>query len=68
MKLLRVFRKLSQGELAKKAKLSQSTVAQIETSRKTPSLEVLEQIAKALKVPAYKLLRAREVTAMVEGE
>lgn len=39
---------MTQSHLAKKAKVSQSTIAQIETGRKLPSLLALESIATAL--------------------
>lgn len=47
---LRDVRKLTQAELAKKAKLSQSTVAQIEAGKKDPSIETLKKLAMALEV------------------
>src|SRR5665213_2441781 len=48
VKYLRSLRGLSQVQLAKDAKLSQATIAQIESGRKDPSVEALRQIARAL--------------------
>lgn len=48
LKYFRSLRSLSQAQLAKDAKLSQGTIAQIETGRKDPSVNALRQIARAL--------------------
>jgi len=48
LKYLRSLRNLSQTQLAKDAKLSQGTIAQIESGRKDPSIQALRQIARAL--------------------
>lgn len=50
LKYLRQNRKLTQGELAKKAGVAQSTIAQIESGRKDPSISTIKLIAKALDV------------------
>ena len=50
LKYFRQSRELTQGELAKKAGVAQSTVAQIESGRKDPSISTLKQIAAALDV------------------
>ena len=47
---LRETRELTQAELAKRASVSQSTVAQIESGDKNPSVETLEKIASALDI------------------
>lgn len=47
---LRQLRGLTQARLAKKAQVSQSTVAQIEKGKKDPSISTLKKIAKALDV------------------
>lgn len=47
---MREIRNLTQAELAKKASVSQSTIAQIESEAKKPSIETLEAIANALRV------------------
>jgi transcriptional regulator with XRE-family HTH domain len=56
IKRLREDRNLTQAELALKAKVHRVYVAQIEARTKTPSLAVLERIAKALRVPVTELL------------
>lgn len=50
VRYLRSRLKFSQGDLAKKAKVSQSTVAQIESGRKDPSMSTLKKICSALDV------------------
>lgn len=47
---LRKKRDMTQEELAKKAKLSQSTIAQIENGKKDPSMEAVQRLAGALGV------------------
>jgi len=53
----RTTRKLSQGELAKKAKISISYVSMLERGQRSPPLETLESVAKALHIPPVNLLR-----------
>lgn len=48
IRYLRELRELTQGKLAETAHVSQSTIAQIESGMKKPSIETLEAIAKAL--------------------
>jgi transcriptional regulator with XRE-family HTH domain len=57
----RILSKVSQQDLAKRCGLSQSTIAQIEYGRKQPGIDTLEALAKALKVPAWKLLQRCEL-------
>jgi len=54
-------RKLSQSELAKMSGVSQSTIAQIETGRKDPSISTLLKIAKALDVHMAVLFASDDV-------
>ena len=54
---LREGQRLTQRELAKKAKVTAAYVAMIETGvRKNPSLAILKRLAKALGVPVSRLL------------
>jgi len=46
---------LSQAKLSEKTDISTQYIAMIEISRKFPSPEVLERIAKALEIEAYEL-------------
>ena len=46
---------LSQARLSEKANISTQYIAMIEVSRKFPTPEVLERIAKALKIEAHEL-------------
>lgn len=57
MRIARFVLELSQMDLAKKAKVSQSTIAQIESGRKLPSLTTLFKIAKVLKCDVSELVR-----------
>lgn len=50
MRMFRTMRKMTQATLAKRANLSQSTIAQIESQRKNPTLETLDLISGALKI------------------
>lgn len=47
---LRNTRRLTQKELAVASRLSQSTIAQIESGRKDPSVKTLEKLARALDI------------------
>lgn len=47
---------LTQEELAEKIKVSRAYIGYIEQGRNAPSLEVLEKIARALKVSLPKIL------------
>jgi len=46
---------MTQGELAEKAGVSTHYIAMIETCKKYPKPDMLEQIAKPLKIEPYKL-------------
>lgn len=54
-------RRMSQGELAKLAGISQSTVAQIESGKKDPSISTLKKIADALDVHIAVLFASEQV-------
>ena len=53
----RLRRKLSQEALAGKAHLSVSYVSMLERGQRTPPLDTLEALAKALSVPPVSLLQ-----------
>jgi len=61
LKYLRVGRNITQSELAKKSKVSQSTIAQIESGKKDPSIQALRQIASALDVEIAILFASDDV-------
>lgn len=61
LKFLRESRKLTQGEMAKLAGLSQATIAHIEKGSKDPSVESLNKIASALDVHIATLFAADDV-------
>ncbi len=52
---------LTQLELAVKSKLSKAYIAQIETGKKTPSLEAITMLAEALEICPYQLFLDDEV-------
>lgn len=58
IKYLRTSRGLSQAQLAKAAKVSQPTIAQIETGKKDPSVSTLRKIAQSLDVELAALFAA----------
>ncbi len=51
IRLTRQFMRWTQAALAKKAKLSQATIAQIESGRKDPSVGAMLRICKVLSIP-----------------
>ena len=61
LKYLRERRKLTQTELAKKANVSQSTIAQIESGKKDPSIATVKKIAKALDIHLAILFASEDV-------
>jgi len=52
LRLIRVFHDLSQTELAERLKLSKSYLSEIESGRKTPTIDVVEKYALEFKIPA----------------
>ena len=57
LRLARLQRKLSQETLAGKAGISVSYVSMLEREQRSPPLETLEALAKALGVPPLSLLQ-----------
>ena len=56
LKKIREQKKLSQSELAEKANVSQSMVAQIERGTKSPTVNLTIELAKALDVEVNELI------------
>lgn len=57
IRTLREAKRMTQRELAKRAKITPGYVAQLEMGvRKNPSLAILQRLAKALGVPVAELL------------
>jgi len=54
---IRSERKLTQGAVAAKAGLSVSYLSMLEHRQRTPSLETLEKLAKALAIPPLSLFK-----------
>ena len=63
LRAMRAQRKLSQQSVASKAGLSVSYVSMLERGERTPPLETLEAVAKALSVSPLDLLRPRAAKA-----
>jgi len=63
--MYREIRNLTQEELAKKAKLSRTTITNIERGHQSIPLDVLFFLAKALDIPAYKLIKQIENLARI---
>jgi transcriptional regulator with XRE-family HTH domain len=57
LKKTRLKKKLTQSQVAERAKLSISLISMLERSQRSPPLDTLESLAKALDVPATSLLR-----------
>lgn len=57
VKRFREAKKMTQAELAAKAKVTRPYVTMIENGRKEPSLAVLRRLAKALGVPVAELIK-----------
>ena len=56
LKALRTARKLNQTTLAKRAGVTQPYIVAMEKGRENPTLDVLEKLAKALKVTVAELV------------
>lgn len=56
LRLAREFHNLNQSQAAEKLGVSQSFLSEIESGRKTPSLEVLQRYAKAFSLPTSAFL------------
>ena len=62
LKKLREQRGLSQVALAERAGTHPISIAKWETGGRTPTIEALEKLAKALRVPVTDLLKGRRST------
>jgi transcriptional regulator with XRE-family HTH domain len=56
LRVLRVQKKLSQGEIEKRTGLLRCYVSRVENGHSVPAIETLEKFARALEVPMYQLL------------
>lgn len=56
LKRLRLRRGLTQRELARRARITQPYVTQLEQGQKMPSIPILRRLARALGVPLTELL------------
>lgn len=56
LRLIRVFHDLKQGDLAERLGLSKSFVSELESGRKTPSVEVIDKYSREFGIPASSIL------------
>lgn len=57
LKQLRTRQGFNQTDLAKKVRVTQAYIAMLENGRENPTLDVLERLAKALKVSVAELVQ-----------
>lgn len=53
---LRIEREWSQEQLGERASLSQGYVSEVESARRKPTIDVLDQLARAFDLPVHRLL------------
>jgi transcriptional regulator with XRE-family HTH domain len=56
LRLVRVFHDLSQTELAERLSISKSYLSEIESGKKTPTLEIMQKYADSFNMPLSSLL------------
>src|SRR5580693_919449 len=56
LKMIRVFHDLSQKDLAERLGIAPSYLSEIETSKKQPTLHLLERYAKEFKIPVSSIM------------
>lgn len=64
----RMSRGLTQEDLAKKANMSRTYLADVENGRYNPSMNILERIAFALQIPLYALIPSEEKITLNENQ
>ena len=63
LRVLRVEKKLSQGEIEKRTGLLRCYISRVENGHTVPAVETLEKFARALEVPMYQLFYEGNVTS-----
>lgn len=56
LKLVRIFHHINQSDLAKKIGISRSYLSEIESGKKTPSIEILNKYSDVFDIPPSSLL------------
>lgn len=60
LKLIRQYHRLNQTELAHRLSISKSFLSQIESGKKTPTLELIDRYANEFRIPASTLMMFAE--------
>lgn len=63
LRAIRIDKRLTQGEVAEKARVSVAYISLLENAQRSPPLETIEALAQALSVRPLDLLRARRGAA-----
>ncbi|MDV2995421.1 MAG: hypothetical protein N4J56_005075 [Chroococcidiopsis sp. SAG 2025] len=56
LRLMRIFHDLSQKELAEKLGISKSYLSEIETGKKTPTIDLLNRYSKSFDIPVSSIM------------
>lgn len=56
LRLIRVYHDLSQGELAKRLKVSKAFLSEIENGKKNPTIELIEKYSIEFNIPSSSIL------------
>jgi len=67
LRAIRESKKLSQGDIEKRAGLLRSYISRVECGHTVPAMETLEKFARALEVPLYKLFYDLEEVPRIQG-
>jgi|SRR5476649_1968993 transcriptional regulator with XRE-family HTH domain len=67
LRIVRAAKTLSQKQLANKVGLDASYISMIETGKRVPSMEVVETIAKGLRIPLYLLVLLGSSASEMKG-
>jgi len=55
LRVLREFKKLSQGDIEKRTGLLRCYISRVENGHTVPAIETLEKLARAMEIPLYQL-------------
>jgi len=63
LRLVRVFHDINQSQLAERLEISRSYLSEIESGKKTPSIELIDKYSKVFNIPPSSLLYFSEQLA-----